>query len=114
MVQTYSFIDAQGEIVDRVIKGAEKILGGKDAKGIISPVGVAHAYDLTHILARAINLAGTTDRSAIRDALEQVSHYKGLIKDYEHPFTPDRHEALEERDVFMAHFMVDGSIIPIR
>ncbi|MFC1684246.1 ABC transporter substrate-binding protein [Pseudomonadota bacterium] len=113
VVQTYSFIQARGEIVERVIKGAEEILGAKGAKGIVSPVGVAHAYDLTHILARAINLAGSTDRSAIRDALEQVEHYKGLIKDYERPFTPDRHEALEESDVFMAHFMADGSIIPI-
>jgi branched-chain amino acid transport system substrate-binding protein len=114
VVQTYSFIDAKGEIVDRVIKGAETILGDKGAEGIISPAGVAHAYDLTHILAKAIDLAGTTNRSTIRDALEQVSHYKGLIKDYERPFTPDRHEALEESDVFMARFMADGSIIPIR
>lgn len=113
VVQTYSFIGAQGEIVERVIKGAEKILGGKGAEGIVSPVGLAHAYDLTHILSRAINLAGTTDRSAIRDALEQVSHYKGLIKDYERPFSPDRHEALEEKGVFMARFREDSVIIPV-
>ena len=39
---------------------------------------MAHAYDLTHILAKAINLAGSTDRTKIRDALEQVENYDGF------------------------------------
>ncbi|QTA83968.1 Uncharacterized protein dnl_63950 [Desulfonema limicola] len=42
---------------------AEKLYNIKDFKQIKAPVGVGHAYDLTHLLARAINRAGSTDRA---------------------------------------------------
>lgn len=74
---------------------------------------LAHAYDLTHILARAIDRAGSTDRAAVRAALEQVRNYDGLIKHYPQPFTPTRHEALSPQEVFMARYASDGSIVRI-
>ena len=76
---------------------------------MLSPVGVAHAYDLTHLLARAINKAGSTDRRKIRDALEQLEPYDGLIQRYAKPFSPQRHDALSPERIFMAHYMPDGS-----
>jgi branched-chain amino acid transport system substrate-binding protein len=81
---------------------------------IASPVGVGHAYDLTHLLARAIELAETTERTAIRDALEKVKNYRGLVKFYRHPFSPNDHDALGANDVFMATYRADGAIVPLR
>lgn len=57
--------------------------------------GVAHAYDLVHILALAIERAGSTDRAAVRDALEALESYQGLVRDYAPPFSAERHDALE-------------------
>lgn len=111
VVQTYSFIGQQSPIAVNVINAYNQKVGGKDARSINSPVGVAHAYDLTKILAKAINLAGSTDRAAIRDALEKVPTYSGLIKEYSPPFTAERHEALSESDVFLAKYSpLDGAL----
>ncbi len=39
---------------------AQRLFGLKDPADIKSPMGFAHAYDLMHILALAINKAGST------------------------------------------------------
>lgn len=78
-----------------------------------STVGTAHAYDLFHLLARAIEKAGSADRSRIRQALENLESYKGLIRDYEPAFTPGRHDALNKSDFSLARFGQDGSIVPV-
>lgn len=112
MVQTYSFIGDDRPKARYVLAAANRLFGAADARSIPSPVGLAHAYDLTHILARAINMAGTTERTAVRQALEQVSDYHGLIKHYARPFAPGRHDALSESDVIMTHYDADGAIVP--
>ena len=113
LVQTYSFIDAKGPKARQVLAAAQRLFGVKDARSLASPVGLAHAYDLTHILARAIDRAGSTERPAVRAALEQVRNYDGLIKHYPQPFTPARHEALSQGDEFMARYAPDGAIVRI-
>jgi len=113
LVQTYSFIDAKRPKAKQVLAAAQKRFDVKDARSLAAPVGVAHAYDLTHILARAIDRAGSTKRAAVRTALEQVRDYEGLIKNYPQPFTPARHEALSPEDVFMARYAPDGAIVRI-
>ncbi|MFZ1538136.1 MAG: ABC transporter substrate-binding protein [Chromatiaceae bacterium] len=113
VVQTYSFIGASRPQATQVLAAAQHSFGVKDARSLAAPVGVAHAYDLTHILARAIDMAGSTDRAAIRDALEQVRDYDGLIKHFPRPFTPERHEALILEDVFMARYEPDQAIVRI-
>ena len=113
VVQTYSFIDAKRPKAKQVLAAAQKMFGVQDARSLASPVGLAHAYDLTRILARAIDLAGSTERLAVRAALEQVRNYEGLIKRYPQPFTPARHEALSLEDVFMARYAPDGAIVRI-
>lgn len=53
----------------------------------------------------------STDRQAIRAALERVPAYHGLIKNYAPPFTSKRHEALAESDVFLARYSaLDGAL----
>ncbi|QHE74578.1 ABC transporter substrate-binding protein [Hydrogenophaga sp. PBL-H3] len=111
VVQTYTFIGQKSLKAATVISAHNARDGGTSARSILSPVGVAHAYDLTHILARAIQLAGSTDRAKIRDALEKVRNYDGLIKKYAAPFTVKRHEALSESDVFLARYSpLDGAL----
>jgi branched-chain amino acid transport system substrate-binding protein len=114
IVQTYSFIGASGKKVQPVLNAANRMFGKKSVAEIISPVGLAHAYDLTHLLARAINKAGSTDRRAVRDSLEQLGTYEGLIKTYVRPFSPTRHEALSREDVFMVRYASDGTLQRIR
>ena len=113
VVQTYSFIDAKRPKARQVLAAAQKMFGVKDARSLASPTGLAHAYDLTHILARAIDQAGSTQRPAVRAALEQVRNHEGLIKHYPQPFTPARHEALSPKNVFMARYAPDGAIVRI-
>lgn len=80
----------------------------EDIKG---PVGAAQAYDLTHIL--ALDRAGTTDRKKLRDALEHLGTYRGLVKTYAPPFTPARHEALGPDELLLARFRADGVLVPV-
>lgn len=110
VVQTYTFNGTRSPRAQAVLAAARQIEGISGPRDLPSPVGVVHAYDLTHILARAIEHAGSTDRAAIRDALEQVKNYEGLIKRYPQPFTASRHDALDATQVFMARFASDGAI----
>lgn len=113
LVQTFSFYTAKPAKVAEILEVTNKLFGIGRAEDIAAPVGFAHAYDLVHILARAIELAGTADRTAVRDALEQVRDYDGLVRHFPQPFTPDDHEALKAGDVFMARYRADGVIIPL-
>jgi len=113
VVQTFSFVDDNRARTKDVVAAAERLTGVKGPRRIVSPVGVAHAYDLTHLLARAVEKAGSTDRAAIRTAMENLGPYDGLIKRYPQPFTSKRHEALSPDEVFMAEFAEDGAIVRI-
>lgn len=77
-----------------------------------SAVGIAHAYDLLHLLAAAVRRAGSLQRDRVRDALEQLPYHAGLVRDYAPPFTADRHDALSRDDFIMARFREDGVIVP--
>lgn len=111
VVQTYSFIGASDRKAQQVLAAAKRMFNIDGARRVIAPVGVAHAYDLTHILALAINKAGSTDRKAVRDALEQVKNYQGLVKFFPQPFSATQHDALVPSDVFMASFAADGAMV---
>jgi branched-chain amino acid transport system substrate-binding protein len=112
VIQTFSFFRARQPALDRFMATARRF-GVQRIEDIESPVGVAHAYDMTHILAKAINLAGRADRAAVRDALEHVPSHDGLIKRYAPPFTPQRHEALGPAELLMARYRDDGVIVPM-
>ncbi|XYJ09833.1 ABC transporter substrate-binding protein [Telluria sp. B2] len=112
VIQTFSFFKADKKQLARFMSSAAAVSPVRRIEDIQGPVGVAHAYDLMHILARAINLAGSTDRKAVRDALEKVREHRGLIKTYRPPFTPARHEALGERELLIARYRTDGVLVP--
>jgi branched-chain amino acid transport system substrate-binding protein len=113
VVQTYSFIGKRDRVAKRVLKGLQQVTGNDDPRKVESPVGVAHAYDLVNLLARAIVKAGSANRAAIRSALEQLGPYSGVTRHYARPFTPARHDALGEENVFIARFAADGAIEPL-
>ncbi len=114
VIQTFSFFSADKQMLARFMKTAAATGGIKRIEDIAAPTGVAHGYDLMHILAKAINLARSTERSAIRDALEKVSEHRGLIKLYQPPFTPTRHEALGPAELLMARYNREGVLVPVQ
>lgn len=76
--------------------------------------GILLAYDLTHLLAMAINQAGKADRSAIRNALKPLGPYQGQVRHYKQPFTKLRHETLDQHQLFMARFDKFGNVLKIK
>lgn len=113
VVQTYSFLGKSDPLTRRVLAGIKDITGSEDPRKVASPVGVAHAYDLVHLLARAIRQAGSSERKAVRDALESLGPYRGLVRELDKPFTATRHDALSVNEVFMARYADDGALEPI-
>jgi branched-chain amino acid transport system substrate-binding protein len=112
VIQTFSFFQADPERRKHFMRSLAAVSPIRRIEDIQGPVGVAHAYDLMHILAKAIELAGSTDRKAVRDALEKVREHRGLVKTYAPPFTPGRHEALGPRELLIARYRADGVLMP--
>ena len=112
VIQTFSFFKADKRALARFMASLAAVSPIRKIEDIDGPVGVAHAYDLMHILARAIDLAGSTDRKAVRDALEKLRQHRGLVKVYAPPFAPGRHEALSARELLIARYRADGVLVP--
>ena len=113
VVQTFSLFKADEKKLNKVMALAKQMYGIKKISDIKSPVGFGHAYDIVHLLVKAINIAGTTERSEIRNAFEKIIKYKGLVKTYNKPFGPNDHDALELTDVFMATYDKNGVLRPL-
>ena len=114
VIQTFSFFHADPKPLATFMKTLATLSPVRRIEDIRAPVGVAHAYDGLHLLARAIELAGSAERPAVRDALERLGSYRGLVRRYNPPFTPDRHEALGPEQLLMARFRPDGVLVPDR
>lgn len=78
-----------------------------------SPVGIAHSYDLVHLLAKAIEQAGSIDPVLVRDQLENIDLYEGVMRNYNPPFTAQRHDALDARDFTLSKYNKTGAIVPL-
>jgi branched-chain amino acid transport system substrate-binding protein len=111
-VQTYSFFGKQNDVGERVIGALKTKYGIKGPEDILAPVGTANAYDAMHLVAQAIEKAGAADGTKVRDALESLGEYKGLIKTYKRAFTPDEHDALNENDYILVTWK-GGKIVPV-
>ena len=112
VLQTFSFFNLPGPERERFLKAAARVSKITRIDDIEAPTGVAHAYDAVHILARAVTLAGSTDRAAVRSALERVPEHRGLIRNYRPAFTAQRHEALSPAELLMARYRADGVLVP--
>jgi len=112
-LQTYSFFGQQNERGEAVLKALKDRYGVKGPEDVVAPVGTANAYDGLHLVALAIEQAGSPDGSKVRDALENLkAEYKGLIKTYRRPFTAERHDALTDADYIMVVWRA-GKIVPL-
>jgi branched-chain amino acid transport system substrate-binding protein len=62
---------------------------------LVLPSGIANSYDAAYIIAEALKLAGSFDRTKMRDALYKVK-YEGIIAKYDPAFekTAERHDSL--------------------
>ena len=111
VVQFFTFVNNPRPKARALLAEVEKRYGVQDAGHVLSAGGLAAAYDLTHLVARAIQKAGTTDRKAVRRAMEELKEYDGAVRRLTRPFTPDRHEALGPEDLFMARFTAAGALV---
>lgn len=76
-----------------------------------SLIATVHAYELTHMLARAARHVRPDDHAAVRGALEALGAYQGVLRDYNPPFSADRHDALERGQLRLARFDARGRIV---
>ncbi len=114
-VQTYSFFGEQSprgkHVLELLMKRYPQVKGPVD---VIAPVGTANAYDAMHLLARAIQVAGSTEGPKVREAMYKIGRHEGLIKTYDPAFTADNHDALSENDYVMVQFTDKGEIVPVK
>jgi branched-chain amino acid transport system substrate-binding protein len=112
-LQTYSFFGKQNERGEYVLKMLKEKYGVKGPQDVIAPVGTANAYDGVHLVAMAIEQAGSSEGAKVRDTLENLgAEYKGLIKTYRKPFTAEQHDALNDGDYIMVVWKA-GKIVPL-
>ncbi len=112
-LQTYTFFGKQNERGQYVLRMLRDKYGVKEPGDVIAPVGTANAYDGLHLVALALEQAGSTDGSKVREALENLrGEHKGLIKTYKRPFTSEQHDALTDEDYVMVVWK-GGKIVPV-
>ncbi|MDQ1078073.1 ABC transporter substrate-binding protein [Pseudoroseomonas cervicalis] len=93
---------------ERALRTARRLFGVERLSDIPALAGFVHSYDLVHILARAVALAGETRPAGLRAALEGVTDHAGLLRHYPRPFAPGRHEALGLEDVRLGRLRPGG------
>jgi branched-chain amino acid transport system substrate-binding protein len=111
-VQTYSFFGKQSPVGERLLAALKAKYGIKGPEDVLAPVGTANAYDALHLVALGLEKAGAAEGSKLRDALENLGEYQGLIKRYTRPFTPEEHDALNENDYILVTWR-GGKIVPV-
>ncbi len=111
VVQTFSFNSLGSKRGQQVAAGIKRKFS-VEADERHAQTGLAHAYALTYLLAEAPTKAGRPDRSAIRDSVERIDRYEGLVRNYRQPFGPGDHEALDRSQLLLARFDAKGALRP--
>ncbi len=111
-VQTYSFYGEQSPVGEKVLAALQEKYTLSGPSDILAPVGIANSYDAMHLVALALETAGTTDGAAVREAFYNIPSFEGLIKTYNKPFTPDNHDALNEDDYILVKWQ-GNEIVPV-
>lgn len=113
IIQTFSFVDNERPAAQRLAKQVMQRTGVSSPALIESPVGVAQGYDMTHLVAQAINTAQSVDPAAVQAAMQRLGVYDGAIRRYDRPFTQTNHDALTAAQVVFVNMQPDGALIPI-
>ena len=112
-IQTFSFSGNSSPKAAEVFAALKKKYPEIKSLADVTPaVGIANAYDATHLVALAIAKAGSTDGTKIRDGLYGIDSYAGLIKTYAHPFAEKKHDALSSDDYIFTYFK-GNEILPL-
>ena len=114
VIQTFTFVGNRRPAAQRLAATLMKHTGVSAVQSIPSPVGSAHAYDMTHLLALAIDKAGTTRGESLRRALESLPPFEGAVRRYEAAFTASRHDALTAREVLFVRMESGGELVPVK
>lgn len=105
VMQTFTWVNNSApKAVQLLQKYVERWPEIKSATALPNPSYVANAYDAVHLFALAVEKAGAADGAKMRDAMEALPAYDGLIKMYEPPFTAERHDALMPDDYVMGEW----------
>jgi ABC-type branched-subunit amino acid transport system substrate-binding protein len=75
--------------------------------GDIDPAQSSRAWDSIMMMAKAMEMAKTTEGTAVRDAFEKIGHYDGAGASYD--FSVDQHVGVTKNPYAMAH-IVNGKI----
>ncbi|HXH13655.1 MAG TPA: ABC transporter substrate-binding protein [Alphaproteobacteria bacterium] len=110
-LQTFSFSGPLSPKAEAVLRAYHARFGTHRVEEVSVPIAVASSYDGVHLLARAIRQAGSTEGPKIREALEHLDPYDGLIKRYAPAFTVQYHDALRAEDYLMAVWR-EGRLVP--
>jgi branched-chain amino acid transport system substrate-binding protein len=79
---------------------------------IPGPVWAAQGYDCVYILAAAIEQAGSTDGTKIKEALEDLKKpVEGLVMTYDKPFSKTDHEAFKTPAVAVIGEIKNGRVV---
>jgi branched-chain amino acid transport system substrate-binding protein len=113
VVHTFSFAH-NNSMMAKHVSNVVKSYYGLDVRKLPAQVGFAHAYDLMHMLAKAIELSGNADRENVHDKLERLSSHQGLVRNYIQPFASDDHEALDIHQLAMGRFDEYGNVKKIQ
>lgn len=114
VLQTYSFISPPfPERGQKLFEAYAAKFSCSSPREVVAPVGTAHAYEIVMLLAAAVRRADSLDRSVVRSVLESPSKYAGVIRDYDPPFRPDHHDALDATDFILARYDENGVIVPV-
>jgi branched-chain amino acid transport system substrate-binding protein len=115
VLQTYSFLQpSDKEKRDDLLAAYQKKYGQDyTAESIPAAVGVVHAYDLIHLLVKAIENALSTDREKVHKSLENIEIYNGVFKEFNPPFSKARHDALSQDDYIITKFNKKGFLVPV-
>jgi branched-chain amino acid transport system substrate-binding protein len=101
VMQTFTFVNNEKPKAQALYKRLTAKFPVKDAAEIPFPSYVGNTYDAVHLIALAIQKAGSTEGPKMLSALENLGEYQGIIKNYNNPFSANNHEALSPQDYMM-------------
>ena len=113
IIQTFTFVNNNRPLAMRLANAAMQAGPYASASEIPSPVGIAQAYDAARLVARAIDLAQSSNGRDVRAALENLPEFEGAIKNYAPAFTPKKHDALDASSVIFVKLEPNGALIPL-
>jgi len=112
--QTFSFAKPLNKKAQALEKRYREKYSIANTMQIKAPIGVAQAYDAVHLIAKAIQKADSIEHQKVKNALENLPRYKGVLKEYSPAFTPKIHEALDDSDYYMAKYDHNGHLLPVK